>query len=205
MHQRRARRTWSFGAGHGAAPGPGGGGGGSLPVLKTLPPGIGRTVQFTSVTGTISFGSCCPTTGGDGSATGSSLDHPLWGGLAGTSFAARGRYLVGVFLDDTEPMDPAPARLSFVDGSFTSLSPGLRQIFFVGDGLTGEGVGSVQTFHVPDTATRLYLGFQDRCPNIPDQPGWYADNTGSLSITCDIMATVPTEAATWGNIKALYE
>ncbi|HEY3242752.1 MAG TPA: hypothetical protein VGM03_05305 [Phycisphaerae bacterium] len=41
--------------------------------------------------------------------------------------------------------------------------PGLRQPFFIGDGLTGTGSGAVQQFLVPDGATRLFLGTIDGC------------------------------------------
>jgi hypothetical protein len=78
--------------------------------------------------------------------------------------------------------------MSFIDGSFANLSPGLRQIFFAGDGLTGTGSGDVQVFHVPEGATRLFLGFIDYYE--PDYPGGYADNTGSIDITAEVNAPV---------------
>jgi hypothetical protein len=59
-------------------------------------------------------------------------------------------------------------------------SPALNQPFFIGDGLTGAGFGSVQTFHVLDDATRLYLGFADAF-FFQGLPGWYDDNTGSFT------------------------
>ena len=71
--------------------------------------------------------------------------------------------LVGVFLDSTIPVSASqPAGLDFSAGrDFTSLSPGLGQIFFIGDGLTATGTGSVQSFTAPTGATRLFLGTVD--------------------------------------------
>jgi hypothetical protein len=85
------------------------------------------------------------------------------------------------------PSGPAPAQLD--DGmSFTSLAPGLDQIFWIGDGLTGTGTGSVQSFLAPSGATRLYLG-------VVDGFGWY-NNPGVISVTINGAASVP-EPSTW--------
>jgi uncharacterized repeat protein (TIGR02543 family) len=86
--------------------------------------------------------------------------------------------LIGVFLDDEQPdTSSAPSALNFsTDGiSFTSLSPALKQVFFIGDGLTGTGSGSIQTFVIPAGATRLFLGTMDSW-------GWF-DNSGSFTVT----------------------
>jgi PEP-CTERM motif len=72
--------------------------------------------------------------------------------------------LVGVFLGDLAPhLSASPADLDFrPDGvglDFTTLAPALRQVFFIGDGLTRWS--TIQHFIVPDGATRLYLGTMD--------------------------------------------
>jgi hypothetical protein len=74
--------------------------------------------------------------------------------------------LVGVFLDDREPITwPTPSGLDFADGalgrSFATLCPGLKQPFFIGDGGTGQGSGALQRFVVPFGATRFFLGTVD--------------------------------------------
>jgi hypothetical protein len=78
--------------------------------------------------------------------------------------------LVGVFLGDSEPSGTPPAGLRFYQTQnaqgvtrtdFTSLSPAIGQVFFIGDGLTGTGTGAVQAFQVPPGATRLFLGQAD--------------------------------------------
>ena len=97
--------------------------------------------------------------------------------------------LVGVFLDDSVPGGTAPTQRN--DGvSFLSLSPLQRQIFWIGDGLTGNGSGTVQTFFAPAGATRLYLGPSDGF-------GWF-NNSGGATVTINyspLIADVPEPAA----------
>jgi hypothetical protein len=131
------------------------------------------------------------------------------GGISGVQHGELTLFLVGVFLDDDEPGDPAPPRLDFSNDALTDdfleLAPALRQTFFIGDGLAG---GSEQIFHVPAGATRLFLGFADAFdfgdPIGP--PGWYDDNLGQLVVDLELdqLKPVPVLAATWGRIKALY-
>jgi hypothetical protein len=86
--------------------------------------------------------------------------------------------LIGVFLDAFQP-DSTAAPGAILDFStltsrdFASLSPLLKQPFFIGDGLRNNGV-TAQDFYVPVGATRLFLGPMDRF-------GWY-NNVGSLTV-----------------------
>ncbi len=112
--------------------------------------------------------------------------------------------LAGVFLTDVEepPASELPAqRLDFTtkrDASstakqhdFPEVSPGLKQVFFIGDGRSTEyplGLAlrsgpTIQRFHVPPGATRLYLGFQDRNDN--------TNNSGRL--TADVQLRLRTD------------
>lgn len=94
--------------------------------------------------------------------------------------------LIGVFLDAAQPdASPAPSGLNFstLGTSFASLSPLLKQPFFIGDGLTGTGTGAVQDFIVPSGATRLFLGTMDEF-------GWF-DNSGSFDVTVNGASPVP--------------
>lgn len=96
-------------------------------------------------------------------------------GIAGANIPINS--LVGVFLSSTKPsLNPTPALLDFsvIGTSFTSLAPSLQQVFFIGDGRTGTGSGSVQEFVVPSEATRLFLGTMDGF-------GWY-NNTGEFTV-----------------------
>ena len=71
--------------------------------------------------------------------------------------------LVGVFLDDEQPNHSAPPKaLDFrspASREFTSLEPQLKQLFWIGDGKTKDGLA--QEFAVPEGATRLYLATWD--------------------------------------------
>jgi hypothetical protein len=112
-------------------------------------------------------------------------------GIAGADWPINA--LVGVFLDDSQPdSSSAPSQLSFgpaeIGTSFTTLSPSLKQAFFIGDGLTGTGTGSAQTFRVPVGATRLFLGTSDGF-------GW-ANNTGGFAFAFGVQGPAPTPTST---------
>ena len=117
-------------------------------------------------------------------------------GISGATWTSDA--LVGVFLDNNPPnTGGAPAALDFsptgIGVSFTTLSPALRQVFFIGDGRTGTGTGAVQTFLVPASATRLFLGASDGV-------GWL-NNIGGFSATVNVVA--PTATASPAAIPAL--
>lgn len=86
--------------------------------------------------------------------------------------------LVGIFLDDRQPSAwGMAAELDFTSASsrnFKTLSPGLKQVFFIGDGVNDNG--ELQEFVVPAGATRFYLA-------IMDEKGWWWDNVGTLNTT----------------------
>lgn len=86
--------------------------------------------------------------------------------------------LVAVFIDLDQVLS-TPSNLYFGDASsrsFTDLSPSIQQVFFIGDGLTGVGVGELQMFQVPLGADLLYLGLLD---------GGNYNNVGALYVTVD--------------------
>ncbi len=127
------------------------------------------------------------------------VDMDSYGGISGMQLFEsnpadrRVMYLAGVFLTDATPSAPAPASLDFsstsLGTSFSELSPLLQQTFYIGDGLTGEGTGSVQTFWVPDGATRLFLGIVDGAYFVGG-PDYYDNNDGAFSATFQV-TTVP--------------
>ncbi len=84
--------------------------------------------------------------------------------------------LLGVFLGPDEPnLSSAPATLDFwslVSRDYSSLAPLLKQVFFIGDGLTSAGAR--QQVIVPPGATRLFFGPMDG-------NGWF-NNVGSFSV-----------------------
>ena len=229
-------------------------GGGTLPPSVVLPSGTSRHIQFTGITGSVSFNiDAAPPqdiyrgqyNGPDGGAvfwqdakpgnpwpnayttdgtepgllppsekdtvTSFYLDMQAYGGISGmllfepTPADRRVMFLTGVFTTASGPDGTAPPRLDFsststsVPGgrSFTVLSPLVDQLFYVGDGLTGEGGGSRQTFIVPDEATHLYLGLIDGSRFIHG-PDFYDNNAGSFSVQGIV---VPEPAA---GIMALF-
>jgi hypothetical protein len=96
--------------------------------------------------------------------------------------------LVGVFLDDSQPdSTSAPSGLDFsaLGLDFTSLAPGLKQVFFIGDGQTGDGV--TQQFFIPAGAKRLFLGTMDGYE--------WNNNFGSFDVTITSITSVPEPGA----------
>jgi hypothetical protein len=176
------------------------------------PATAGETFTFTNVTGSVSYNGGTPHTPPDGGFRFGTPQHE--GGLSYINNIA-GFYrmpvnaLLGVFLGPGLPTsNPAPdevlnfrdigvARYGMQVGThFATLSPDLQQIFFIGNGLTGTGSGSVQTFIAPTGATRLYLG-------VADGTQW-TGNTGAFDVcvNCGLVpeflagSAVP-EPSTW--------
>ena len=117
------------------------------------------------------------------------------GSISGITAPLAG-YLVGLFVPAGGPSGPAPAALDFTTGagtSFTNLAPLIDQTFFVGDGLTGDDTGTLQTFSVPTGATTLYLGISD-APGFNGYPGAYFDNKGTFKVSVQTTTDAcPTE------------
>jgi hypothetical protein len=118
----------------------------------------GGYVTFSGVTGdTSNTPQCCL------SAEGGMMISHLSGAEngIGNAIAPLGT-LMGVFLDDRRPDSfRAPGALDFSGAGaldFKRLSPRLKQVFFIGDGLAA---GTLQRFYVPNGATRLFLGTMD--------------------------------------------
>jgi hypothetical protein len=124
----------------------------------------------------------------DGPDGGSFLSH-LTGSENGISdIIAPINALIGVFLDNSQPdSTPAPAPLDFsaIGLNFSSLAPQLKQVFFIGDGLTGTNSGAVQNFIVPTNATRLFLGTMDGYE--------WSNNIGSFDVRVEQVNDVRVE------------
>lgn len=87
--------------------------------------------------------------------------------------------LIGVFVSAIPPSGTAPAGVDFTSGSAqsqASYSPLIDQVFFIGDGLTGTGTGTVQQFVIPTGAVALYLASSDAA-------GAAYDNSGQFQVT----------------------
>ncbi len=175
-------RSNIYSAGHLVIPNPGGGGGGLFCGGLGISGIDGQVISFVSISGMVSGALGYPLHSAD-AWTGGTTDMNSYGGLAGLIVPDHSLCLVGVFLDNSEPVDPAPPRLDYaiLTTGLTDYYPQLHQIFFIGDGLTGFGTGQPQRFHIPTGATWFYLGFADGWAYSGD-PGYYDDNTGSLSV-----------------------
>lgn len=116
-----------------------------------------------------------------------------YGGVSG--YLGTGLALTGGFLTDATPQAPAPSTIDFTSSglgrNFLTLAPQIGQLFFIGDGVTDGG--QTQTFTIPSGATQLYLGVPD-CLNAAGDPGFYSDDTGSLSVTA-LQVPEPASAA----------
>jgi hypothetical protein len=175
---------------------------GTFSPSDTFVAGPNEVVTFSSVTGTVGCNFVI-TNGPDGTCFPEvNTTVTNYSGLSGIDVNQANMFLVGVFLDATEPSGPGPSVLDYNYGTPGSLSttdssfsPALDQIFFIGDGLTGTGTGQEQTFDVPTGADRLYLGFADSFDSVPS---YYADNVGSLTATFAITTTTATPEPTYG-------
>lgn len=158
------------------------------PVDTGLALTAGQTLAFT-VTGFVSHTGSASGPSPDGSAI---FTH-FPGAQNGISdVTAPINALMGVFLTDERPdASPAPDALDFGDDAardFATLAPGLKQVFFVGDGR--DESGDVQDLVVPEGATRLFLGTMDGF-------GWF-NNSGAFTVTIDggdPVAPIPLPAA----------
>jgi hypothetical protein len=172
---------------------------GTFPPLSTFASGPSQVLTFSSVTGMVGC-NFAVTNGPDGTCwPGVDTTVTSYGGLSGISAKQANMFLVGVFLDSSEPSGAGPSILSYDSGIAGSLnttdasfSPDLNQVFFIGDGLTGTGTGQEQSFYVPSTASRLYLGFADSFDYVPS---YYADDVGSVTATFAFTTTAAPEPA----------
>ena len=184
-----------YGAGHGSPPG-----GGDLPPVIKFTAGASQYVTFPSVTGQVRFdtfhddfgnGSTSP----DGGSFLAPTDVFATGGLSEIKMPNT-EGLLGVFLTDAEPADPAPATLDFgpnvLTENFDSISPKIGQVFFIGDGKTAGG--TPQKFYAPANATRLYLGVADSYngSSITGPPSAWGDNGGQYSVEVQVNSNTPT-------------
>jgi len=158
------------------------------PVLVASMPLVGGTLLAFHAAGEVGNqpvpNTCCPPAGPDG---GDFIAH-LTGAENGIAHAVIPiNALVGVFLDDSVPSSSAGAPTldyTVIGTSFASFAPQLRQVFYIGDGLTATGSGAQQRFLVPPGATRLYLGTMDGYE--------WRNNIGSFTVTVSAIPEPPT-------------
>jgi hypothetical protein len=164
--------------------------------LTLLP---GELLTF-SATGGVANGSGIPLRGPDGSGF---TPHREGAENGISDVVAPGNALMGIFLNANQPdLSTAPSSLDFratgnvVGGvNYLSLSPVLKQVFFIGDGLTNDA--ATQTVVVPTGATRLFLGTMDGFR--------WSDNVGSFEVQVTAGPAPPTIQELLERIEALED
>jgi hypothetical protein len=138
-----------------------------------VPVAAGSTLTFSATGATSYTGGFCSAPP-DGGCIITVSSGPL-NGISGVQ--APGDALLGVFTGAGAPGGTSPAALNFGGGNitFATLSPLLDQVFFIGDGLTGNGSGTAQDFVVPAGASRLFLATADGA-------GAAYNNSGQLDV-----------------------
>jgi hypothetical protein len=162
---------------------------GQSPVQVALAFSAGGLLYFSSTGATdhCDFGGC-GLAGPEGDAS-----EPVWSHSVGAEngigdVIAPIDSLIGVFLGPAQPdSSAAPGAVldfsTFASLDFASLSPLLKQPFFIGDGLHNNGA-TLQSFVVPVGATRLFLGTMDGYD-------WW-NNAGSLEVNAAANVPEPT-------------
>jgi hypothetical protein len=145
------------------------------------------TVLTFRAAGLVSNGVCgppfCPTFGPDGGIKPDEIPffHETGAENGISNLGAPINSLIGLFLSSSAPiLAPPPAALDFnplAAQNYLTLSPLLQQAFFIGDGLTSDGIQQYVT--IPVGATRLYLGTMDGC--------CWIDNLGSFTVQVSVV------------------
>jgi hypothetical protein len=172
--------------------------GGPTLLQLTLPAGsAGQAITLSNVSGGVTQGVNAPGGPDGGYDPDLAMNIDPLDGISGIKAdPGLGGFLGGVFTSDAEPADPAPAALDYTSASGTltpndaSYAPGLDQVFFMGDGLTGTSAGKTQQFVVPAGATTLWLGVVD-AGYYQGPPISTEDNTGGFNATVGIQPFVP--------------
>jgi len=160
-------------------------------IQETMPPGFAVTAGdivrvLDPASGLISFfngfgGGYGPE--GNGAVGDSTISS--FGGISG--YRGTQGALVGVFLTGDIPASGAPDRIDFAPSgvgiNFEMLTPGLGQVFFIGNGVNADNVR--QQFIAPIGATRVFIGITDAF-GFNGAPGAFDDNDGAYQLRFSI-------------------
>lgn len=175
-----------------STPAPAGGGAGVLAPVVNLDPGTGR-ILYVQGLGQVSYFNGGAPFGADGDPFNSTINGA--GPISGVGpLNVRGG-IFGVFIEDGDISGlTAPANFSQASLTEASYAPGLRQVFFIGDGYADAGWTINQEFHVPDGASKLVFGVADAF-NWNGNIGFYGDNTGEYIVEYAVTSVVPEPAS----------
>lgn len=155
----------------------------------------GKTIMFDNVTGTVSNDGSTAQVDADGN-TGWVVNLGTANGLGANNWPASVNgisnikapmsAMIAVFLSDSAPnTSAAPTALDFstaASRNYSTLSPQLKQVFFVGDGRRSNG--EPQQIVVPAGATRVFIGNMD---------AWqWNDNVGGFTATINSSSSIVT-------------
>lgn len=121
----------------------------------------GSTLTFDGINGGANNLSSSTLYGGDGN-SGNVVENLTGAEHGKSNIKSPINSVIAVFLNDNAPGGSAPTSLDFSTQSsrdFTTLSPQLSQVFFIGDGRRDNG--DIQQFVIPAGATRLFVGTMD--------------------------------------------
>ena len=145
----------------------------------------GQSMTFDGAAGSATYDPGVAAVSADGN-TGQCVTNTAGGEHGLSNVVAPINAIMAVFVSDTAPGSSAsPATLNFSTAAsrdFTTLSPALNQVFFVGDGRTSAG--AVQQFIVPPGGTRLFMGDMDAYQ--------WNNNVGQFTLTAHTAGHVTT-------------
>ncbi len=175
-----------------STPAPAGGGGGVLAPVVTLDAGVGRILTVAG-TGRVAYFNGASPIGPDGETYASTIIGT--GPISGVGPLSIRGGIFGVFVEDGD-ISGLTAPANFAQGSLSAASyaPGLRQVFFIGDGYSDAGQTMQQEFLVPDGAAKLVFGVTDAFDWNGDI-GFYGDNSGDYGVDYKVTGVVPEPAS----------
>lgn len=167
------------------------------PVMANVKLAPGSWVEVSEITGTVAHGPDPPFLGPEGCLSlnpcfFTNISHEVGAEYGKSSLTGPINSLIGVFLDNNIPANPAPSTLDFSTQQardYLELHPQLKQVFFIGDAKTSTGVQ--QKVFVPTNATRLFLGIMDGIE--------WTGNSGAFYATVRVMNNLPADDC--GDIK----
>ena len=176
----------------------------NAPVLANINLTTGSWIEVSNVLGSVSHG-YYPLVGPDGCQNAIEcqfesfiISHDVGAEYGKSDLTAPINSLVGVFLDNNTPTEPAPSPLNFstaLSRDYTELHPQLKQIFFIGNGKTSSG--AQQKIFVPENAARLFLGTMDGVE--------WKNNNGAFNVRISMLGNPISESCGKDKVRICHK